>query len=286
MQYCKNCGRQLKEGARFCDRCGHSVRQEKNTESEKKQRQIEKLQKERLERKKRQDEREAIDERRRQRRQEKRKKQNKILIWTGVCVAAVVVIAVISYIVTTVSSKDEEWKTNQPIGGLTTDMTPTIQPSSTQTTSTAAPSEEKESKYKSYKLSNGMSFEYPSDFTKEDTRTSEEKLRVSGDSDALITVTSEEYPGGNASSLMKKYADNTTGKVSYSLAGNDWYAITIEDGDTVKHRKYIIDRENDLSVYYDFEYDGTSDNAEQYEKYADHMDDIFASSKESNADSE
>ena len=120
MQYCKNCGRQLKEGARFCDRCGHSVR---------------------LQRKKRQDEREAIDERRRQRRQEKRKKQNKILIWTGVCVAAVVVIAVISYIVTTVSSKDEEWKTNQPIGGLTTDMTPTIQPSSTQTTSTAAPSE-------------------------------------------------------------------------------------------------------------------------------------------------
>ena len=24
--YCKNCGRQLKEGTRFCDRCGQSVR--------------------------------------------------------------------------------------------------------------------------------------------------------------------------------------------------------------------------------------------------------------------
>lgn len=286
MQYCKNCGRQLKEGIRFCDRCGQSVRQGKNTESEKKQRQIEKLQRERLERKKRQEEREAIEERRRKRKQEKRKKQNRILMWVVICIAAMLVISVISYIATTVSSKDEEWKTNQPIGGLTTDITPTMQPSATQAAATAAPSEEKKTQYKSYNLSNGMSFEYPSDFTGESTKSDDEKLRVSDSDGAVITVTSKEYPGGNASSLMKDYADDSIGKVTYSLAGNDWYAITIEDGDTIKHRKYIIDRENDLSVYYDFKYDNSSDESDRYEKYADYMDDVFASSKESDADSE
>ena len=63
MIYCKNCGRQLKEGARFCDRCGQSVRKTTESSQAAKRREIEELKAERLNRKKRLAEKEAKQER-------------------------------------------------------------------------------------------------------------------------------------------------------------------------------------------------------------------------------
>lgn len=284
MQYCKNCGRQLKEGARFCDRCGMSVRQSSNSEGAKKQRQIEKLQRERLERKRRQEELDAIEKRKKARKQEKRRKQNKVLILIAVCVAAVVVIAVISFIATTMTSKDELWKNNDPIGGLSTDAVPTMQPSSTAEPATAPPVSEKDN-YSAYELSNGVRFSYPKSFTEEDPEDDEE-LRFVDDNGAEIRVYMIEYPGGTAETLMKRFADSETGKVDSSLAGSDWYQITLQDDDIVKNRKYIIDRENDLSVYYDFEFDSSISAADEYKDNMDYMSENFNLPKTKKADDE
>ena len=48
--YCKNCGRQLKEGTRFCDRCGQSVRKNNQNSQTTKRKEIEELKAERLNR--------------------------------------------------------------------------------------------------------------------------------------------------------------------------------------------------------------------------------------------
>lgn len=282
MQYCKNCGRQLKEGKRFCDRCGTSVRQSSNSEGAKKQRQIEKLQRERLERKKRQEELDAIEKRKKARRQEKRKKQNKIIVLVAACVAVMVVVAVISFIATTLSSKDELWKSNVPIGGLSSDVVPTMQPSVTVEPATAPPPSEKDN-YSTYELSNGMRFSYPKNFTEENPEDDEELYFVD-DNGAEIRVYMIEYPGGAADSLMKRFADSEVGKVTSSLAGSDWYLVTIQDDDIVKNRKYIIDRENDLSVYYDFEFDSSTSAADEYEDNMDYISENFTLPKTKKAD--
>ena len=57
--YCKNCGRQLKEGTRFCDRCGQSVRKNNQNSQTTKRKEIEELKAERLNRKRRLQEKEA-----------------------------------------------------------------------------------------------------------------------------------------------------------------------------------------------------------------------------------
>ena len=46
--YCKNCGRQLKEGTRFCDRCGQSVRKNNQNSQTTKRKEIEELKAERI----------------------------------------------------------------------------------------------------------------------------------------------------------------------------------------------------------------------------------------------
>lgn len=282
MQYCKNCGRQLKEGARFCDRCGKSVRQNGNSEVAKKQKEIEKLQRERLERKKRQEELDAIEKRKKARKQEKRRKQKKALVLITACAAVMVVVAVISFIATTLTSKDEQWKNNVPIGGLSSDVVPTMQPSVTAEPATAPPPSEKDN-YSAYELSNGMRFSYPKTFSEEDPEDNEE-LYFIDDNGAEIRVYMIEYPGGTADSLMRRFADSQEGKVTSSLTGNDWYMITIQDDDTVKHRKYIIDRENDLSVYYDFEFDSSLASAYEYEDNMDYISENFTLPKAKKAD--
>ena len=282
MQYCKNCGRQLKEGMRFCDHCGKSVRQGDNSERAKKQRQIEKLQRERLERKKRQEELDKIEKRKQERKQEQRKKQKKVIMLIAACAAVMVVVAVISFIATTLASKDEEWKNNVPIGGLNSDVVPTMQPSVTAEPATDPPPSEKD-KYSAYELSNGMRVSYPKTFTEEDPEDDEE-LYFIDDNGAEIKVYMIEYPGGTADSLMERFADSQKGKVTSSLTGSDWYLITIQDDDIVKNRKYIIDRENDLSVYYDFEFDSSLARAYEYENNMDYISENFTLPKAKKAD--
>ena len=49
--YCKKCGRKLKDGMRYCDRCGLSVNQSKKGSREAREIEIQELKQERLNRK-------------------------------------------------------------------------------------------------------------------------------------------------------------------------------------------------------------------------------------------
>ena len=89
--YCKNCGRQLKEGMRFCDRCGQSVRKSQQSGKSAKRQEIEELKAERLNRKKRLAEKEA--------RQYVSKKRKKKKGNTFMFIVILILIAVLSVII-------------------------------------------------------------------------------------------------------------------------------------------------------------------------------------------
>lgn len=280
MQYCKNCGKQLKDGARFCDRCGQSVRQSRNSESSRKQEQIEKLQRERLARKKRQEQRENLENKRRERRRRSIKKNGRIIFAAVAVTAALIITSVISFIITSLNSDDSKWITNTGIQPETSASgLPTMQPSVTEAPS-ASPQISSKDSHTMFTLSNDMKIPYPTEFDETDS-SGDEELRVEdGAGDAVMTVCSTEYPGGTPSDLMKSFAQKNDGKITYSLAGSGWYGITLNDGSRILHRKYIIDHENDLSVYYDFEYKSDSEYARDYEDYIDYIDKVFSIEKE------
>ncbi len=283
MQYCKSCGRELKEGVRFCERCGKSVRQGKDNENVKKQEQIEKLQKDRLERKRRQEYRENIEQKRKERAKKKYAKYNKVVI--GV-IAVILILLVTSLLSYKMFEPDKEASWVKPEMAQMTDATalPTMQPSTT-----IAPIDEvgdgssdslgnitNKDDYLVLELQNGMKIPYPEVFEKDEV-TGEQKLYATDKfgGDATMIVSYEEYPGGTSSGLMKEYASDVTGEVTYSLAGNNWYGITVDDDGKITHRKYIIDLENDVVVYYDFEYDGDSEFADDYAAYIEYIDKKF-----------
>ena len=89
---------------------------------------------------------------------------------------------------------------------------------------------------------------------------------------ATMTVTQSKSIG-SAKELMKEYAQTTGGTISYSLAGNDWYGITITKNNIVYHRKCLL-MANTL-IYYDFQYDTGSVSAPEYETYINYIDEAF-----------
>ena len=283
MHYCKNCGRELKDGARFCERCGKSVRHGRKNENVKKQEQIEKLQKERLERKRKQEQREVIENKRKERRREKRARHGKILLALLGIIVAIVVIALVSYMATSKGSEEMSWN-NLGIDEAASTALPTMQPSSTAIPVTPVPKGSSDAlstmtdkdDFGIKKLSNGMEIPYPEVFEKEET-TGNEELNLIDEfgGDATMVVICEEYPGGTASGLMKDYASVLTGEVTDSLAGSNDYTITVEENGEITHRKYIIDRDSDSVVYYDFIYEADSDYAEDYEGYIKYIDERF-----------
>lgn len=283
MQYCKNCGRELKDGARFCERCGRSVRKSRSSENSKKQEQIEKLQKERLERKRRQEQREVIENKRKERRRQKLLKQSKVIFALLGIAAAIAVIAVISFIATSSGSKEAVWKTQDGVD-LTSTTIPTMQPSTTAVpASPVSPGENdainnvtSKDDYDNFELPNGMEIPYPEVFEEAEAR-GIQKLSLSDKygGGAKMTVSYEEYPGGTPSGLMKDFAAENDGEITYSLAGSNWYGITVDNEGEISHRKYIIDRESDRVIYYDFVYDDDSDYADDYEAYIEYIDEKF-----------
>ena len=89
---------------------------------------------------------------------------------------------------------------------------------------------------------------------------------------ASMTV-SQEGKSGAPSDLMRDYARQTGGEVSYSRAGDDWYAVTVTTDDTVYHRKCVL--KNGIAVYYDFSYSSMTSTAQKYTEYIDYMDSNF-----------
>lgn len=282
--YCKNCGRKLEEGTRFCDRCGQSVRQSQNTGKEARQREIKELQEERRNRKQRLAEKEAKKDEKKV--VKHKKKKNGALIFFVAVLLIMLVSAVTAYVIYSSGESpitgENSAAVNIPTSIPDADATPvptaipTAQPSDDMPGNSLKTNKESvdadNSKYKRVYVTEDVEFAYPSSFTKTTSDNENAVLALKESSDnAKITVYESEYPGGTASSLMKSFATKTGGTLEYSRAGSNWYVVTINKNNTIHHRKYIITN-NDSVIYYDFEYPSLSSSADQYEDYTEYMD--------------
>lgn len=261
--YCKNCGRQLKEGMRFCDRCGQSVRKNKQTEQVTKRQEIEELKAERLNRKKRLEEKEAKQAINKQRKKHRNKGGN-----TAVFVIVIALIAVVAFIlgykfIGSGDSGSEVGSGNQ----LTQNNKSTSNPSTS-----AEPSKSKNG-YATISIGN-LICSYPADFRSNPT-SNYEKLNLTDPLGGATMIVSQDGKTDEPKNLMRDYLNEVGGSVADgdSHAGSDWYTITINSGDKVYHRKCIV--RNGIAVYYDFIYNQGSSSESKYKEYIDYIDSNF-----------
>lgn len=252
--YCKNCGRQLKEGMRFCDRCGQSVRKNKPSAQEAKRREIEELKNERLNRKKRLAEKEAKQARNRKR---KKKKSNGFAF-----IIVVLLIAILSMIIGYNIFSGDSNETVSP--SATTGAVSTVTPASSQS------SDVSKKGYAEIKIGS-VTCPYPSAFHS-NTTSGNEKLNLTDSFGGANMIVSQEAKSGEPKDIMAEYASKFS-EVSYSRAGSDWYAITVQEDGVVTHRKCVV--RNSLAVYYDFSYNADSASAEKYTEIIGYIDANF-----------
>jgi predicted nucleic acid-binding Zn ribbon protein len=254
--YCKNCGRQLKEGMRFCDRCGQSVRKSQQSGKSAKRQEIEELKAERLNRKKRLAEKEA--------RQYVSKKRKKKKGNTFMFIVILILIAVLSVII---------GYNIFPKGGNVAQ--PTVSPNGTasSTAPVSSPSVTGGTVKNGYAVLTigNVTCPYPSDFHS-NTVSGSEKLNMTDPLGGATMIVAQEGKGGVPKDMMIEYAAQSS-NVSYSRAGGDWYAITFEADEKIKHRKCIV--RNGISIYYDFTYDASSSSSKRYQEYIDYIDSNF-----------
>ena len=287
--YCKNCGRELKDGMRFCDRCGQSVRQSNNNERAAKRREIESLKEERLNRRKKLAEAEAekaAKKKDRQNRRKSRKLNHKLIYGIGIFLI-ILVSAIVSYIVFSSESRNAAWKTQDESVELNK-ASATIQPAQGSQTPlptmsalpTVAPEPENtdpvnDDGYRIFTISDKLTCPYPRDFSKRDTSGNVILNAMDTVGGATITITTENASDSkSAAELMKEYASSLGGKTEESLAGSGWYGLTVKKDGMLYHRKCIIS--DGKMIYYDFQYSDGSVSAEKYQNCINYMDNAFS----------
>lgn len=259
MQYCKNCGRQLKDGMRFCDRCGQSVRKTQESDQAARHREIKELQEERLNRKRRL----AEKEERQQRAKENKRKNNgkNILIYILVVLLIAVASVLIGFLFASGGSSNKTETTNS--SSATTK--PYSTPVATETPVSVGT-------FSEITVGN-VRCPYPSGFHS-GTVSGNEKMNLTDPLGGAKMIIAQEAKGGDPIDLAKAYGSSVGASAPDDMRkGDDWYSVTATVNGTVHHRKCII--RNGLSVYYDFEYDKSSGSASTYESYIEEIDKNF-----------
>lgn len=273
--YCKNCGKYLEEGTRFCDRCGQSVRKNTNSEQAERHRNIEELKEERLNRKKRLAEQEAREEIRRKYKKKRRKSTGGAMAF----VIAVILLAIVSITVSYhLATKDSSIKMNNDTSPAPTVKTTASSSAGNQIqqtpSSTGKAQEEKHSSlspdgFRVFEINN-VGCPYPSGFTKQAVSGSAKLSLTDTVGGATMMVSQELGIKGSPAELMKEYAGTLGVNPDYSRATKDNYSITAKKNGTVYHRKCIISGSS--AIYYDFTYQSTSSSRAQYEQYIEYID--------------
>ncbi|MGN0107872.1 MAG: zinc-ribbon domain-containing protein [Hominilimicola sp.] len=259
--YCKNCGRQLKEGMRFCDRCGQSVRKSKQSSQAARHREIEELKAERLNRKKRLAEKEAKQARNKQR----KKKNGNAFAFVIVILLIAVVSVIIGYNIFPKSGGN---------GTITATTSPTAdnKAAALPVTTPSGTASAVKSGYSEITVSS-ITCPYPSSFHS-NTTSGNEKLNITDSLGGANMVVSQEAKSGEPKELMKEYISEIGADGNPIMhAGSEWYSVTATVDDKVYHRKCIV--RNGLTVYYDFTYDASSSSSKKYEEYTDYIDSNF-----------
>lgn len=271
--YCKNCGKKLPDDARFCDRCNMSVRKMGN-----KMDLIEELKEERLARKKEQE----VKERFKSIKKTKRRRRSKAVIAVILVLALGIVSGVAMYI-HYMNTSD----LNRPAAGVTAAPTATAasipvqtvrvidgnstpSPQITPASGTAAVSPNEDGYIET--TVEGAAFAYPRGYERRNNSSDVLLSLRDSDSEAVITVDAEDTEE-SAKDLMRGYADRNSGTVAESLAGDDWYSITISNGSENYHRCGIV--RAGKHIYYEMRYPTASEKEGEYREDIQYMDDHF-----------
>lgn len=254
--YCKYCGKELKEGARFCDRCGQSVRKTLESEQAAKHREIEELKAERLNRKKRLEEKEA---RQKDVKNKGRGRHGGVIIFVFVAVFLAILSVIVGYsMISSDSGTSMARQTATPSASANASPTP-------------LPTAEAE-KYSQITVGN-ISIPYPTNFYTNTTSGNVQLDLLDKLGGATMKVT-KEVRTGEITDLMKEYITSIGAEGNPEMrAGSDWYMATAEVDGKVYHRKCIV--RNNLAVYYDFVYDSTSTTKKKYNDYISYIDSNF-----------
>lgn len=259
MQYCKNCGRQLKDGMRFCDRCGQSVRKAQESGQAARHREINELREERLNRRKRLAEKE---ERQIRAKENKRKKNGKNI---AIYILVILLIAVASVLIGFLLAGGSNSSTTSKSSSQTATTKPYSTPVVTEAPAAAGT-------FSEITVGN-VRCPYPSGF-RSGTVSGNEKMNLTDPLGGAKMIIAQEAKGGDPIDLAKAYSNSVGASTPDDMRkGDDWYSVTATVNGTVHHRKSII--RNGLSVYYDFEYEKSSGSASTYEGFIEEIDKNF-----------
>lgn len=259
MQYCKNCGRQLKDGMRFCDRCGQSVRKAQENGQAARHREINELREERLNRRKRLAEKE---ERQIRAKENKRKKNGKNI---AIYILVILLIAVASVLIGFLLAGGSNSSTTSKNSSQTATTKPYSTPVVTEAPAAAGT-------FSEITVGN-VRCPYPSGF-RSGTVSGNEKMNLTDPLGGAKMIIAQEAKGGDPIDLAKAYSNSVGASTPDDMRkGDDWYSVTATVNGTVHHRKSII--RNGLSVYYDFEYEKSSGSASTYEGFIEEIDKNF-----------
>lgn len=250
--YCKNCGKELPENARFCDRCNMSVRKK-----ELKMDIIEELKEERLARHKAH----TIEDRLKQIKKIKRKRYR---FGIGLAIA-IVVVGGVSILGSYLWNRSEESPYNK-----VEEFRESEPPSMTEAQTGNVNSDG----YVEADIPD-VKFAYPDGFSKNSS--GKYLLSLADKSgDGTIVVGTQKAEIG-AVELMEQYRDSIkNAKVENSLASAKGYSITVHSDDTTYHRKSYI--EDGKELFYEMTYPTNSEKSSEYKKYAEYMDEYFKAS--------
>lgn len=279
--YCKNCGKYLEEGTRFCDRCGQSVRKSANSEQAVRHQNIEELKEERLNRKKRLAEMEAREAMKNKKKQKRRRQNQRLAVFLIVVFLLAVFSIVVAYRLmrssspitdeNNVSAVQSPQPTQQTVGGAIVNSQTSVSGNSqtTQNPQSAAGVSSDNGEYRVFEINN-VACPYPSDFSKKATNGNEKLSLVDAAGGGIMSINYEQGVKSTPAELMKDYAGTVGGNASYSLADKNGYAITMEKSNTIYHRKCIVSGSS--AIYYDFQYSAMSSSRARYEQCIAYMD--------------
>ncbi len=260
--YCTNCGREIRDGLHYCDRCGQSVKKslEQQSPKEKRKKQIEQIENNRMSRREKMRERDI----KRRKNREKSRKQLRVLLIIVIFLIIGLISAISAFIIMSGSSqiKHVDDTVREDLAASATETPKEIETMASGT----------QTDFKTIEA-NGISCPYPAGFLP-GTSSGNTVLEVSdAKGGAVMAIVKDKPSGTDTAELMMAAASKLGGSLTYSRAGEDWYEITVRNDGMITHRRYVIN--GGSALYYDFTYDEKSSCAREYEAYITNMDENF-----------
>lgn len=247
--YCKNCGKELPDDARFCDKCNMSVRKKEG-----KMDMIEELKEERLARQKAHE----IEARLKKIKKVKRKRYRTVALVILGIVAVWGIIVGISYGI--------NWGKDSPLKGENVELNPTPDVVATE----EATQKPENKNYVTVMVDNRIKVTRPKTFSQSEVAEGDIVASYS-DGEAVIIIDTEKAMMTPNDLMDEYYKSVLNADVETSSATDDGYTITVTSG-TKKHHKKCLLKDGD-AISYEIIY--PVDFADKYEKHIEYMDEEF-----------